>query len=69
LDLSVPCTFDFNVAATKYFYGIESGDVPLMFLFNGAVFYEDNDGRLQLGPIPFGAPMPTFGCRCAPGKR
>src|SRR5581483_10937146 len=28
-DLPVPCTFDFNVAATKYFYGIESGDVPV----------------------------------------
>src|SRR6202050_98904 len=27
-DLSVPCTFDFNVAATKYFHGVTSGDLP-----------------------------------------
>src|SRR5690349_24055283 len=26
VDLQVPCTFDFNVATTKYFAGIEAGD-------------------------------------------
>ena len=25
-DLPAPCTFDFNVAATKYFYALEDGD-------------------------------------------
>ena len=28
-DIPVPCTFDFNVAATKYFHGVTSGDLPL----------------------------------------
>ena len=28
-DLQVPCTFDFNVAATKYFHGVSDGDIPL----------------------------------------
>ena len=27
-DLQVPCTFDFNVAATKYFHAISDGEIP-----------------------------------------
>ncbi len=50
-DLPVVCTYDFNVAATKYFYGVTEGEVPLNFLFSGSVFYEDADGALQVGPI------------------
>jgi len=53
IDLPVPCTFDFNVAATKYFHGLGEGDVPLNFLFSGTVFYADVDGTLQVGPIPW----------------
>jgi len=53
VDLPVPCTFDFNVAATKYFHGVADGDVPLSFLFSGTVFYADGDGALQVGPIPW----------------
>ena len=50
VELSVPCTFDFNVATTKYFYALEEGDVPLTFLFSGTVFY---DQPLQVAPIPW----------------
>src|SRR5678816_4597983 len=39
VDLPVPCTFDFNIAATKYFAAIEDGDVPISFYFSGTVFY------------------------------
>ncbi|GAC1428215.1 MAG: DUF6084 family protein [Terriglobales bacterium] len=53
VDLPVPCTFDFNVAATKYFHGLADGDVPLCFLFSGTVFYADADGALQVAPIPW----------------
>src|SRR5580700_1151536 len=28
-DLHVPCTFDFNIAATKYFEGLANGEIPL----------------------------------------
>jgi hypothetical protein len=51
VNLSVPCTFDFNVAATKYFYGLTQGEVPLTLLFSGSVFYEDATGALQVAPI------------------
>jgi len=53
VDIQVPCTFDFNVAATKYFAGLDDGEVPLAFLFSGTVFYEAGDGRLQVTQIPW----------------
>lgn len=50
-DLQIPCTFDFNIATTKYFNGLESGDIPLCLMFSGTVFYADADGALQAAPI------------------
>ena len=51
IDLQVPCSFDFNVAATKYFAGLSEGDIPLLFLFSGNVFYASPDSPLQVAPI------------------
>ncbi|MGH9916047.1 MAG: DUF6084 family protein [Pyrinomonadaceae bacterium] len=51
VDMPVPCTFDFNVAAAKYFAGLEDGEVPLILLFSGTVFYEDDEGALQVSQI------------------
>ncbi len=48
--LPVTCTSDVNVTATKYFYGLEGGQVSLLFLFSGSVFYKCG-GRLQVTPI------------------
>ncbi|HEX4120862.1 MAG TPA: DUF6084 family protein [Verrucomicrobiae bacterium] len=48
--LAMPCTFDLNVAATKYFQGLQEGEVPILFLFSGTIFYEAN-GRLQVQQI------------------
>jgi hypothetical protein len=45
--LLVPCTYDFEVAASKYLSGLAQGDVPLELLFSGSVFYDDGAGRLQ----------------------
>ncbi len=50
-DLPIPCTFDFNVAATKYFEGLTAGEIPLHFMFSGTVFYADAEGVLQVSPI------------------
>jgi len=49
--VTVPCTFDFNVASAKYFHGITDGEVPLTFLFSGTVFYHAAEGALQVAPI------------------
>ena len=53
VDLPVPCTFDFNIAATKYFAGLTDGEVPLNLLFSGTVFYATGEGTLQVAQIPW----------------
>ena len=52
VSLQIPCTFDFNVAVTKYFAGINGGEIPLNFLFSGTVFLEA-EGGLRVEPIPW----------------
>ena len=49
--LPVQCTYDFNVIGTKYFYALEGGEVPLLFLFNGTVFYAGAHGGLLVQQI------------------
>ncbi len=51
IDLPATCSFDFNVAATKFFHGVEAGEVPLQFLFSGSAFFRDEQGNLQIAPI------------------
>lgn len=51
-DLRVPCSFDFDVAATKYFYGLEQGSAPLRFEFGGTVFHNSDAGGLAISSIP-----------------
>ncbi len=53
VDLPVPCTFDFNIAAAKYFAGLEDGEVPLCLQFSGTIFYEADFGALQVAQIPW----------------
>src|SRR6266487_1908760 len=51
IDLPVPCTYDFEVAGTKYFDALGDGEIPLTFLFSGTIFYEGEAGNLQIGQI------------------
>lgn len=51
VDLPVPCTFDFNVASTKYFASLDGGEIPLCFLFSGTIFYATEDGTIQIEQI------------------
>jgi hypothetical protein len=53
VDLLVPCTYDFEVAASKYLHVLAQGggDVPLEFLFSGTFFYTARNGLLQTGRI------------------
>jgi len=53
VDLPVPCSYDFNLAASKYFYALEDGEVPLFLLFSGTIFYEGPDHALQVAQIPW----------------
>jgi hypothetical protein len=38
VDLPLPCTYDFEVAAAKYLRALDGDDVPLNLLFSGTVF-------------------------------
>jgi hypothetical protein len=66
VDLLVPCTFDFNVAATKYFHGLESGEIPLLIMFSGTVFHAGSEDALRVAPIAwdkearFRLPVPVW---------
>jgi hypothetical protein len=53
VNLELPCTFDFNVATTKYFHALEAGDIPLCVLFSGTVFHQGEEGALQVAQIPW----------------
>ena len=51
--LDVPCTYDLEVAASKYFHSLPDGEVPLSFLFNGMVLYSGEADRLQVAQVPW----------------
>jgi hypothetical protein len=51
-DVAVPCTFDFNVAVTKYIHGLEAGEIPVSLFFSGTVFHAGRMG-LQIAQIPW----------------
>jgi hypothetical protein len=51
VDMPVPCTYDLEVVAAKYFHALQDGEVPLEFLFSGTVFYTVEGGWLQTARI------------------
>jgi hypothetical protein len=52
-DLPVSCTYDFEVATTKYFDALKDGEIPLHFLFSGTIFYANEEGHLQVEQVPW----------------
>jgi hypothetical protein len=50
-DMPIICAYDFEAAFVRYFDALEAGEIPLAFLFSGAVFYEAEAGRLQVAQI------------------
>jgi hypothetical protein len=51
VDLPVPCTYDFEVVSTKYFNALGDGEIPLLFLFSGTIFYEGKAGENEAGRL------------------
>ncbi|HEY6485575.1 MAG TPA: DUF6084 family protein [Candidatus Cybelea sp.] len=43
-DLSVPCSYDFEVAANKYLASLQDGVIPVNLLFSGTVLVEGSTG-------------------------
>lgn len=52
LDLPIPLTYDMEIGSTRYFAGLEDGEVPLLLLFSGTVF-GTRDGRLSVQQVPW----------------
>jgi hypothetical protein len=51
--LEVPCTYDLEVAASKFFYSLPGGVAPLSFHFTGMVLYEGEEERLRVTTVPW----------------
>jgi hypothetical protein len=51
--LLVPCSYDLELASTKYFAGLPDGDVPLSLHFTGSIVYRGDDGRMQVVLVPW----------------
>jgi hypothetical protein len=64
-DLPLPCTYDMEIASTKYFSSLEDGVIPLLMLYSGSVF-STKDGRLVVQQVPwskestFPLPVPVW---------
>jgi len=52
LDLPVPLTYDMEIGATRYFAGLDEGEVPLLLLFSGTIFGMA-DGRMSVAQVPW----------------
>jgi hypothetical protein len=44
VELHLECTYDFEVAASKYLHALRDGSIPLLFLFSGTVFVPGERG-------------------------
>jgi hypothetical protein len=52
VELPLPGSYDFDVAAFKYLHALRDGEIPVELQFSGSVLYEV-DGRIQAAPIPW----------------
>ena len=50
IDLPVTCTYDLEVAATKFFHSVDDGEIPLVLLFSGTTFTQ-GDAGLSVAPV------------------
>jgi hypothetical protein len=57
IDLPVPLSYDLEIGSTRYFAGLEDGEVPLLLLFSGTVFASAG-GRFQVQQVPWSKEAP-----------
>ena len=49
--LDLPCTYDLEVTAARYFAALGAGEIPLELLFSGSVFFGGPGAGLQMARI------------------
>ncbi|MEJ7749233.1 MAG: DUF6084 family protein [Candidatus Limnocylindrales bacterium] len=52
VDVPLVCSYDFEVAAAKYFHALDDGEIPLLLLFSGSVFAQGDNG-LAVDQVPW----------------
>jgi hypothetical protein len=58
VDLPVPCTYDTDIAASRYFAALEDGHAPLTLLFSGTAFR--GPGGFSVQPVPWDREAPCL---------
>lgn len=51
--VTVPVSFDLELAAAKYLYALPDGMAPMALHFNGTAYYRGDDGALQMVLVPW----------------
>ncbi|MCL2419429.1 MAG: DUF6084 family protein [Conexibacteraceae bacterium] len=49
----IACSYDMELAAAKYLHSLPDGEAPLALHFNGTIYYEGDDGGLQMVLVPW----------------
>jgi len=53
-DIPVTCTYDFEVAGSKYLHALDDGEIPLVLLFSGTTFSRGPAG-VAIEPVSWSA--------------
>jgi Family of unknown function (DUF6084) len=51
-NLPLPLSYDLEIGSTRYFAGLEGGEIPLLLLFSGTVF-GTTEGRRSVQQVPW----------------
>jgi Family of unknown function (DUF6084) len=51
VEVPVPCSYDLEVSASRYFAALSDGEIPLEFLFSGSVFFAGEGQALRTARI------------------
>ncbi|MGB6161383.1 MAG: DUF6084 family protein [Pseudonocardiaceae bacterium] len=54
VDVTVPCSYDMEVTAGRYFHALEDGEVPFILLFSGTIFGDGENG-MWIEQVPWHA--------------
>jgi hypothetical protein len=54
IDLPVPCTYDLEIASTRYFQALDDGTIALLLLYSGTVFLKQDTG-FTVEQVPWSA--------------
>lgn len=54
VDVSVPCSYDMEVTAGRYFHALQDGEIPFILLFSGTIFGDGKNG-MWIEQVPWHA--------------